>query len=1170
MMSTLHPLQQISFNTAHQAHVIEASAGTGKTWTIERLFIKALLEGTQADNVRLPLAIENILVVTFTNDATDELKSRISEQIQVTMTQMIYLRNNPDIRSALSNDAFSEYLMSRLQQNEFDKDIMILNRAVQNFDQAAIYTIHGFCNKILHDYQFDCGVNADFELVASKTELINTLVEDFIRRSIITELKFAPDVDVIMANLAAMFLDNRGEDISLPEAIAAKLPKDLFIVAKDGYRIKYNLSGVEPNFAMLTNRELIKNSDEFRLAKAQFLSAVINYLVINFPDLPANNFQVSYDELIQRVTDTVRNNSNLADKLYISFPLAFVDEFQDTDALQWQIFSSIYHLETNVRGHLVVVGDPKQAIYRFRGADVDTYLDAKKQIGSSLILEHNFRSHPNIMNFVNQLFSLDNQRIDDVSLSFLGAGIGYHPVIAAANNSELVLPTASELKSSVAKRGVDANFYDAEVQLVAVCGATKDLRQQKLLISMTFEILALLNENPELSGKIAILVTKNREASEIVSFLSRYGIRASELKLGSIYASTTAHDLLLLFRSLLDLSDRRSFIKALSSGLFNVPLHLLQLNMEANNQTLMLWQQRFFSYKQIWEAQGIISMIYAFLKDIELDSQSGLDKEISRRTIANLWQLGELLNREGELLKNNFELVFWFDKRIKSVRQNVITELDGSSEELIRLDNDDEQIIITTQHKSKGLEYEVLFCPYFKSGIQLDGTYDFNYRRPFFSSYRDGDKINPTMVMDSDVGHKIVSNDNKEAHRLNYVALTRAKSRIYIYLKQPTITKSTGKYNSLQRPDKLVELFGYIAEDPLDTSHPLFNYPHFFCDNPSLAIKNNVNLPGVSVYNRDELSEKELDKLRLNNADNKIDFLPLSLFAANIDLSPRYSRQSYTALTRHDSTTQMVADYYVAEPGELAKEITYRYSVLNDKELSGASFGVLFHELCENYPLSDASFSTILHEHNVVNEIYHKELKSMLEEVFNYPLMDRLTLNALRSSSQHELEFNLLITNPVSFKNDLAILIADYFGASHPFTEAVKSLDKINAGFLNGFIDLFFMYDNKYWVLDYKTNKLTVYPSATNHEASENVLIESMADHHYYLQYLLYLVAIKRYLEQFFAIPDASAMLGGAIYFYVRAVYQENQETYAGVYIDVNCQNLIRDLDALLKGNPDG
>ena len=120
---------------------------------------------------------------------------------------------------------------------------------------------------------------------------------------------------------------------------------------------------------------------------------------------------------------------------------------------------------------------------------------------------------------------------------------------------------------------------------------------------------------------------------------------------------------------------------------------------------------------------------------------------------------------------------------------NLESDLDGNNEELVRLDNDDEQIIITTQHKAKGLEYDILFCPFFKSGIKLDGAYDFNYRRPFFSNFRDESGMRSELIMDTQLGSKIIANDNKEAHRLNYVALTRAKQRLYIYLKQPTITK---------------------------------------------------------------------------------------------------------------------------------------------------------------------------------------------------------------------------------------------------------------------------------------------------------------------------------------------------------------------------------------------
>ena len=220
-------------------------------------------------------------------------------------------------------------------------------------------------------------------------------------------------------------------------------------------------------------------------------------------------------------------------------------------------------------------------------------------------------------------------------------------------------------------------------------------------------------------------------------------------------------------------------------------------------------------------------------------------------------------------MANHSELLFWLQNKIKNANNNLAADIDGKNEELVRLDNDDEQIIITTQHKSKGLEFKILFCPYFKNSNQLDGIYDFNYRRPFFSNFRLGNTPNAALVMDPLLGKSIVENDNKEAHRLNYVALTRAKSRLYIYLKQNTFNKATGKYNQNERPDKLIELFGYVKDDPSDTSHPLFNYPQFFSTEPNLAIKSPGKLPGVVAYSRDYLNLVDLAKLSLESFANK-------------------------------------------------------------------------------------------------------------------------------------------------------------------------------------------------------------------------------------------------------------------------------------------------------------
>ena len=139
-----------------------------------------------------------------------------------------------------------------------------------------------------------------------------------------------------------------------------------------------------------------------------------------------------------------------------------------------------------------------------------------------------------------------------------------------------------------------------------------------------------------------------------------------------------------------------------------------------------------------------------------------LSPVFTNRELANLYQLAELLNKQSAKLQNQAELMFWFHEKITNANQQLVEDIDGNNEELVRLDNDDEQIIITTQHKSKGLEYEVLFCPYFKSTIKLDGEYDYNYKRPFFNSYRDNGHKHSQMIMDEVIAHQVVEQANQE------------------------------------------------------------------------------------------------------------------------------------------------------------------------------------------------------------------------------------------------------------------------------------------------------------------------------------------------------------------------------------------------------------------------
>lgn len=1115
----LHPIQIINFAKDSQ-FIIEASAGTGKTWTIERLFIKVLLEKR--------LSLEEILVVTFTNAAVNELKTRINEQIKKTIDSMIQLQADSSYYE--DNLFFSEFII--LRKYNLQKDISLLSRSLQNFDLASIYTIHSFCNKILKDYQIECHINYPFKLVEDKNELFTELVYNFFREKIINNIDFRVNIGHVYNTLARLFAKN--SSLGLVESIVYKLPKDLFILDKGKFKLKYSIIN-SPDISMLLEEITPSNK---AIVMAHFLSAVIEYLANYYEKYFHLVNEVSFNELIQIVADSVTNNSYLRNSLVANYPVAFIDEFQDTDSYQWQIFNKIY----DSSGTLIVVGDPKQAIYSFRGADINVYLTARSLINNKLELQENRRSHPNIVNFINNLFN------HDVNPDCFGGDIYHKEVLAKVNIENLInIPVKEQLTRVCNEHGVNSEFYDAQVHLVVIDGQKSEEKKINLLNALTFEILALLKTSPNLLSKIAILVNKNKEAEVLVKHFKEYGIKASELKQGSIFATPEAYDVNLILTAILNLGNRKLLLRAITSQTFNYPIDKL-VDIETTDFSDI--QKLFFNYKQIWETNGIVSLIYSLVNDVKEYSL----KSFSNRELANLFQLGELLNVQDIKLRNPLEVQRWFKQKIvnaklkSKLKADVEVDINGNSEELIRLDNDDEQIIITTQHKAKGLEYDILFCPYFKIEPEVDNKNDFSYQLPFFSKYKDdsgNDKAE--LIIDKELANKIIKQENKEIHRLNYVTLTRAKARIYIYLNQPNYTKKG--YNKTYKLSKLVELFGYVADDSTSLSHILFNYPQFFT-NDGLAIKNPENLPGVVNYPRNVLKEDliklKLEKSQLLDKETKY-FIPIT---SNINISQTYVRQSYSSLTHNEN---------IEDLGKLIKT-KYKYNVLN--ECSGAKFGILFHELCEHYPLSDIKVSEILNKHNL-NSTYDNELKIIINKVFSHKLMENGLNLAGLNNVIYEFEFNLPINKKVNLPKEIATLLAKYYGSNHPYVEACKSLKTIDKGFLHGFIDLFFEYDNKYWILDYKTNSLNDYKSILNANDINNPLVIVNAVNNYYLQYLLYLVAVKRYLQVSLGIENASNLIGGAIYYYVRGLFIEDV-SQEGIYIDKECQNLIDELDKLL------
>lgn len=1160
MEAARHPLLQLNFDQHNQAYVIEASAGTGKTWTIERLFIKALLE-------RSDLSLNNILVVTFTNAATAELKDRILLQIKATLDTLLKIKAGTSLGGA-GEDIFTQsFLLTR--PHKLDNDINVLLQSAQNFDYAPVYTIHGFCNHILKDYPVECNINPEFKLVTEHSEIMMILVRNFFREKIINNPLFRGKIEQVYQTLEHVL--GKITDGDYIQKIVAKLPKDLITLTGNGLLLKYKVHE-NPDLALLIESDM--ESDKTLVAYHLF-SAVAKYIELNFATFFTLRGELSYNDLISIVAAALPNNHNLAEKIRQDYPIAFIDEFQDTDQLQWNMFNLIY----NKAGTLVVVGDPKQAIYKFRGADLNVYLSACNEIQTKLYLTENRRSHPNILNFINYLFD------QTINPGCFGANIEYNPITAKVDTDKLLrIPSGQSLNQLVLqKTATDIPFYNEEVHLVVIKGKTALMRENNLLSAIALEILALLNIDSTLTTKIAILVSKNSQATILVEYLKQFGIKACELKLGNIFATQTAADLYLVLEAVSDLSNRRLLIQALSSKLFNLPLSALS-NFDSNTILLATGvniAQCFFRYKQIWEKEGVISLIYQLVNDLyALHKPDGYIG--SARQISDLFQLGEILHKYDITTQNMLELLFWFQQKISSATKGGSdTALNlTNEEEIIRLDNDDNQVVITTQHKSKGLEYDILFCPYFKADAVVNGEYDFSYKMPFFASYYDSARQKNVMELINSVptANKIVQEDNKEIHRLNYVALTRAKSRLYLYLKEPTINAKSGSYHAKAKPDKITELFGYVKHSPQDQSHLLFNYRQFFT-NPDGAIKQSDNLAGVSVYARNTITTHCLEQLKIKSQEDVSKRPKLQQWTNKLpNQLTGFLRQSYSSLTYLAHTNQsqgitgeQVKEYSLTNEVPPLEKPVYIYEVLN--HLKGAVFGNLIHNLCESYPLTTAIAKPLLQKYNV-DSMYAEQLVSIVEQIFSYPLFtgkaSKKSGAGVSLSGLHniifELEFNLAIANPLSFKHDLAKLLVKYYGDNHPYTTACSGLDKINPGFLNGFIDVFFEHGGKYYILDYKTNSLSVYMSTTDGLSDKNnVLVAENAKNHYYLQYLLYLVAIKRYLESRLNLANATDLLGGAVYFYVRGIFVRDAVP-GGICIDASCQSVVAELDCLLKG----
>ncbi|CAG1022998.1 hypothetical protein DOJK_02034, partial [Patescibacteria group bacterium] len=770
--------------------------------------------------VELDIAIDKILVVTFTKAATEELKDRVRKRL-VEARQL-----------AQGGQLNDETLQTWFNTLELEPELIKkrLNQALINIDQAAIFTIHSFCQKVLHEHALESGQLFDAELLDDLSSIKQTCVDDFWRKQLYH--RSAEQVAVLTADYKTPDeLLNSVNDVSdymtvypdtealddlltrfekLTEAAHTALQNgDVAIqqgVAdgkfKKGFLIEYaeltawlNKERLDlPNLDCLSHTGLASHLDgnKFRTNKSQSSDerkadyiAELNVDCAAFDELNAcmqrihlalrrNLIEVlrtqlnerlqqlnvlSFDHLISHLAEALQSDKRdlLVHELRARFNCALIDEFQDTDSYQWFIFSTLFDSKDHF---LYLIGDPKQAIYKFRGADIYSYIGAQKQATEKLTLTHNWRSHPQLVEAVNVLFQQSDQ-------PFLLKELAFHTVEAAQTPEKGELHFESQAVAPMMLWQL-ANPAEGE-------NWTKGKAETQVRIAVCNEIIELLNgdytlepENRPLQPKdLAILVYKNSQAQDYQNALREVGVPSVLKSTKSVFASHEAKELYRLLNAVANPNDLSLIKQALTISWFALDGQQLYelFKDETQLDDIML---RFVEYYQNWQKFGLMAMMEKLLSAENIRVNLAHSNRVERQ-LTNIHHAIELTHQAAsdEHLGIN-KTLDWLQTAIHKGDSN------QSETQQLRLESDEDAVQIITMHRSKGLEYAVVFCPsLWEDKDHEDKTLAIAHEQQTIVA----DLGSPQFEQRS---KQALKEQHAENARLCYVALTRAKYRCYL------------------------------------------------------------------------------------------------------------------------------------------------------------------------------------------------------------------------------------------------------------------------------------------------------------------------------------------------------------------------------------------------------
>ena len=1185
--------------------LIEASAGTGKTWNICGLYLRLLLEKD--------LPVSSLLVVTFTRAATAELSARIRARILAALRALE--------GSATEDDPFTTSLLVAARfAGVDDKEVeRRLRDALASFDEAAIFTIHGFCQRALADASFSAGLSQVVEVSEDDSGLRLDVARDFWRRELAgvgtaladylldcsdsperwagwlrqaqarplakvcwdeetseveasSLLSLCEKVDSAYSEACHLWgngeaprraiadalgkggLNKRSYSVESVDAASRQWSEWLamndvrYKASQDkrpllgtarlvGGTNKGHMPPAHPFFEAAQNLLNVRGQLDAKLemARRRLLRRFVEQAGAGLRARKQAERRISYDDILWNAFEAVTCRPWLAEALHKRYPVALIDEFQDTDPLQLAIFRSIY-ADGNRHGSLFLVGDPKQAIYSFRGADLHTYLDAREQADVRYTLGRNHRSVPELVAACNRLFSA-NPRV------FMEERLDFRPVQAQKPSQ---LSGYSGLRLWRIPRGDDGEPLPRTTAFDRAAAASAAEIAQLLAAGRRGE-LHIDGRAPD-PADFAVLVRSHSQGRRMREALADKGVGSVELSQMSVFDSFEAEELERVLAAIADPARERLRKTALATVLMGWDANALAKLAEDDNELVRQFE-RFSDWHENWQRRGFAFMLWRWMAESKVAARL-LALEDGERRLTNLLHLAELLQREvgGDSPAGVL--------RALARRRNE----SGGEDALLRLESDRDLVQIVTIHRAKGLQYSIVFCPFLFDGLQQRDSSE-----PMLLWHDDsGGQVADWRHMPEDasiIAERIRNERDAETLRLIYVALTRAVHQCVLVV--GCYGKRAGK--GVSNKESTRSLLNWmvagtdaaqwreseIAPDAIDS------YWRALAD----GSENTVTL--------EDLPSGEGEPLP--GGEEKITFS-----ASCPPVVPGgWQMGSYSALVSGATHEDAARDHdaHAAAPEFSNPSETPAAAPMPEDDIllfpRGATAGDCVHALFESidftrpetHPAAIARALAVHPQRAAGTALLPRMLSNMLADVLAAPLLgdDDATLRLETVPRSRRLtEFGFTLPSPRLEINKLYGWLS-FHGYGGPRL-AARDL----TGYLKGYIDLVFEHAGRYWVLDWKSN----YLGDTSSAYAPAALEAAMRQHGYHLQHLLYTVALHRYLRHTLPGYDYTRHIGGTLYLFVRGVRPgwQVEGVPTGVFRHHAPEAVVGSLDALLAG----